>query len=63
MDRTVRDRAGRFKGKMPTQSSVALEELCRTYWYILYSYVRRRGHSAEDAQDLTQQFFRLQPAP
>jgi RNA polymerase sigma-70 factor (ECF subfamily) len=35
----------------------ALERLCRTYWYPLYSYVRRRGHSPEDAQDLTQKFF------
>src|SRR5262245_26228805 len=35
----------------------ALEELCRTYWHPLYSYVRRRGHGPEDAQDLTQAFF------
>jgi RNA polymerase sigma-70 factor (ECF subfamily) len=41
------------------QASAALEELCRSYWYPLYSYVRRRGHSPEDAQDLTQQFFAL----
>lgn len=41
------------------QASVALEQLCRTYWYPLYAYVRRRGYSPEDAQDLTQQFFAL----
>jgi RNA polymerase sigma factor (sigma-70 family) len=35
----------------------ALEELCRTYWYPLYVYVRRRGYAREDAQDLTQAFF------
>lgn len=35
----------------------ALEELCRTYWYPLYAYVRRRGHTKEDAEDLTQAFF------
>jgi RNA polymerase sigma factor (sigma-70 family) len=35
----------------------ALEKLCRTYWYPLYGYVRRQGHSPEDAQDLTQAFF------
>src|SRR5689334_7631505 len=35
----------------------ALEELCRIYWYPLYAYVRRRGHSREDAEDLTQAFF------
>ncbi len=37
--------------------SEALEKLCRTYWYPLYAYVRRRGYSATDAQDLTQEFF------
>jgi RNA polymerase sigma-70 factor (ECF subfamily) len=34
-----------------------LEELCRTYWFPLYAYVRRRGHTKEDAEDLTQAFF------
>lgn len=34
-----------------------MEELCRTYWYPLYAYVRRQGHSREDAEDLTQGFF------
>ena len=38
-------------------ASEALEKLCRTYWYPLYAYVRRTGHSPEDAQDLTQEFF------
>jgi RNA polymerase sigma-70 factor (ECF subfamily) len=35
----------------------ALEELCRAYWFPLYAYVRRRGHTREDAEDLTQAFF------
>ena len=39
------------------QADVALEELCRTYWYPLYAYVRRQGHSRQDAEDLTQGFF------
>jgi RNA polymerase sigma-70 factor (ECF subfamily) len=39
------------------QADVALEELCRTYWYPIYAYVRRHGHSREDAEDLTQAFF------
>lgn len=35
----------------------ALEQLCRAYWFPLYAYVRRQGHSEHDAQDLTQAFF------
>ena len=35
----------------------ALERLCRTYWYPLYSFVRRKGYSPTDAEDLTQGFF------
>ena len=38
-------------------AAAALEQLCRTYWYPLYAYVRRRGYSPADAQDLTQEFF------
>ena len=38
-------------------SDVAREELCRSYWYPLYAFVRRRGSSPEDAKDLTQGFF------
>ena len=34
-----------------------LEQLCQTYWYPLYVFVRRQGRSPEDAQDLTQEFF------
>jgi RNA polymerase sigma-70 factor (ECF subfamily) len=39
------------------RAAEALEQLCRAYWYPLYAYVRRRGHTPEDAQDLTQGFF------
>jgi len=35
----------------------ALEELCLTYWYPLYAFVRRKGSTHEQAQDLTQEFF------
>ena len=37
----------------------ALEKLCRTYWWPLYGFVRRKGYSPEEAQDLTQGFFAL----
>ncbi len=39
------------------QAAAALEYLCNRYWYPIYAYVRRQGHSPEDAQDLTQEFF------
>ena len=35
----------------------ALAELCQLYWYPLYIFARRRGHSPDDTQDLTQGFF------
>jgi RNA polymerase sigma factor (sigma-70 family) len=45
-------------GRSDTPSAqAAIEKLCQTYWYPLYAYVRRRGHSVEDAQDSTQEFF------
>jgi RNA polymerase sigma-70 factor (ECF subfamily) len=39
------------------RARAALAKLCETYWYPLYVYVRRRGSSPHDAQDLTQAFF------
>ncbi|HEY5914067.1 MAG TPA: sigma-70 family RNA polymerase sigma factor [Verrucomicrobiae bacterium] len=45
-------------GKQDSPAALAaLEELCRTYWYPLYAFVRRQGHSPEEAEDLTQSFF------
>ena len=35
----------------------ALAQLCETYWYPVYAYLRRKGWNAHDAQDLTQGFF------
>lgn len=39
------------------EAGVALAALCETYWYPLYAYIRRQGHDAQTAQDLTQGFF------
>ncbi len=43
--------------KDSARSVEALETLCRVYWYPLYAYARRAGHSPADAEDLTQGFF------
>jgi len=40
-----------------TRGRDALAALCETYWYPLYAFVRRQGHSPHDAEDLTQGFF------
>jgi len=41
------------------ESASALETICRLYWYPLYAYARQSGQSPSDAQDVTQEFFRL----
>jgi RNA polymerase sigma factor (sigma-70 family) len=48
--------AGRSQTE-PEISQSALGELCQTYWTPLYSFVRTRGHTLHDAEDLTQSFF------
>lgn len=37
----------------------ALEQLCRLYWYPLYAYIRQSVNDPHQAEDLTQEFFRL----
>ena len=39
------------------ERGLALENLCGTYWYPVYAFIRRRGYPPEQAQDLTQGFF------
>jgi RNA polymerase sigma factor (sigma-70 family) len=45
------------RGEDSPQAAAALARLCRIYWYPLYAFIRRRGYSPHDAQDLTQEFF------
>lgn len=40
-----------------TEARLALESLCRIYWYPLYAFVRRQGHGADESRDLTQAYF------
>lgn len=40
-----------------TRAQAALAKLCQTYWYPLYTFVRRQGYNPHDTQDLTQEFF------
>lgn len=44
-------------GERSSHAEAALAELCQAYWFPLYAYVRRRGHDAHQAEDLTQEFF------
>ena len=39
------------------RSRLALEYLANAYWYPLYNFIRRRGHTDDQARDLTQEFF------
>lgn len=47
----------RAKDSQSPEAASAMERLCRTYWYPLYVFVRRKGHGHDDACDLTQAFF------
>src|SRR5688572_25125551 len=44
-------------GQPSDQADQALAQLCSTYWYPIYAYLRRRGKNTHDAQDFTQGFF------
>jgi DNA-directed RNA polymerase specialized sigma24 family protein len=58
-----RSTAARFKTTLWTQvlesphNENALASLCRKYWYPLYAFLRRKGISSHEAEDLTQGFF------
>ena len=38
-------------------ANAALAHLCQLYWHPVYAFVRRRGYSRDEAEDLTQGFF------
>ncbi len=47
------------RGGSTPETRAALSELCERYWSPVYAYIRRRGYSTSDAEDLTQEFFAL----
>jgi DNA-directed RNA polymerase specialized sigma24 family protein len=51
------ERSAGFGAKPGAGYKQALTDLCRLYWYPLYAFIRNRGYSPEDAQDLVQGFF------
>ena len=44
------------QAKGTSEADEALAKLCGVYWLPLYTYVRRRGYSVQDAEDITQEF-------
>ncbi len=46
-----------LQSQSPHLAQTALTSFCQAYWPPLYTFVRRRGHSPSDAQDLIQAFF------
>lgn len=50
-------RVARAGGPPTPEAREALAELCGAYWYPIYALIRRRGYGAEEALDLTQDYF------
>jgi len=51
------DPDGRCRRSHGKEARSALFALCENYWYPVYAYLRRHGYPADQAQDLTQEFF------
>ena len=49
--------AGRDFRDSSSNTRAALEELCERYWPPVYAFLRRKGNSRAEAEDLTQGFF------
>jgi RNA polymerase sigma factor (sigma-70 family) len=44
-------------GAASPEADEALARLCELYWYPVYGFIRRQGNGADEAADLTQEFF------
>lgn len=49
-------RLGRVGDLADPEARAALEGLCRDYWFPLYAFIRARGHSSHESEDLVQGF-------
>jgi len=47
----------RYASGAPSKIDPGLAQLCQIYWRPIFTFIYRRGYSAPDAQDLTQEFF------
>jgi RNA polymerase sigma-70 factor (ECF subfamily) len=47
----------RAGGPATPEERAAFAELCGIYWYPIYALIRRKGHGADEALDLTQDYF------
>ena len=54
---TLVAKAAAQDGSVQAFQQQALEELCRTYWPPIFAFIRSKGASVEEAEDLTQGFF------
>jgi RNA polymerase sigma-70 factor (ECF subfamily) len=54
---TCWSRVTRAGGTPTAEARAALAELCGAYWYPMYALIRRKGHGADEALDLTQDYF------
>ncbi|MEZ5326982.1 MAG: sigma-70 family RNA polymerase sigma factor [Verrucomicrobiales bacterium] len=50
----------KLRGDDPEAARIALDSLCAAYWQPICQYIRYRGQSADQAEDLTQEFFHQQ---
>jgi DNA-directed RNA polymerase specialized sigma24 family protein len=44
-------------GRHSSGSAEALNQLCASYWFPVYAFIRKRGYAREAAEDLSQEFF------
>jgi hypothetical protein len=46
-----------LQSRSPERAHAALSDFCQAYWPPVYTFLRRKGYMAADAQDMAQAFF------